>query len=53
MIQNSKNLIYIENQFFMSVENPIAGLLADRIIKAFDRKEDFKVIVMMPLMPGF
>jgi len=37
----------------MSYENLISEEIADRILKAYEKGEDFKVIVMMPLLPGF
>ena len=51
-----------ENQFFISqtvengngiVKNLIALTLVDRIKEAARLKEKFKVIVVMPLLPGF
>jgi len=59
LIQNSKRLIYIENQFFISntagepIRNRIAEALILRIKRAIDEKERFKVIVVLPLLPGF
>lgn len=53
MIIDAKEFIYIENQFFMSHENDISEKIAERIRNAYHRKEKFKVIVMMPLLPGF
>lgn len=60
----SRRFIYIENQFFLSatkrnaknkkgVKNHIVKALFCRIKKAILKKEDFKVIVFMPLMPAF
>lgn len=37
----------------MSHENDISEKIAERIRNAYHRKEKFKVIVMMPLLPGF
>lgn len=59
LIEDSEHYIYIENQFFISnlagtaVENNIAKALLFRIKKAHKNKENFKVIVVMPLLPGF
>ena len=59
LIQESKNFIYIENQFFISstagsdVKNGIAQALVDRIVRAHKNNEKFKVIVCMPLLPAF
>lgn len=53
LIMRAKDFIYIENQFFMSHENFISEKIAERIRLAYTNKEKFKVIVMMPLLPGF
>ena len=63
LIDQSKYYIYIENQFFISrsfeenkqylVENKIALHIVNRILKAYRKKEKFRVYVFIPLMPGF
>ena len=59
LIEESEHYIYIENQFFISslagpsVENNIAKALLYRIKKAHANHENFKVFVVMPLLPGF
>ncbi|KAG8828433.1 hypothetical protein FRC19_006531 [Serendipita sp. 401] len=60
LIQEAKHFIYIENQFFISntvagglVVNLIAKALVERILKAATAGEKFKVIVMIPEVPGF
>ena len=60
LIRNAKNFIYIENQFFISeaggdtvVHNQISEALIMRIKKAAERKEKFRVVVFLPLLPGF
>mmetsp|Transcript_7368 Transcript_7368/g.13688 ORF Transcript_7368/g.13688 Transcript_7368/m.13688 type:complete len:1034 (+) Transcript_7368:1283-4384(+) len=59
LIAQSQHFIYIENQFFISstagepVKNQIAQALVERIKAAHDCNEDFKVIVVMPLLPAF
>ena len=59
LIDQADHFIYIENQFFISgvagspVKNAIAQALVDRIIVAAERKEKFKVIVVLPLLPAF
>lgn len=52
--------MYIENQFFISnggdskiLKNTITQAICDRIIEAHQRKEQFKVYVFIPLLPGF
>lgn len=58
-IQNAKSFIYIENQFFISgtagdpVCNQIAQALVLRIEKAHLLKENFRVVVFLPLLPAF
>ncbi|KRX08542.1 hypothetical protein PPERSA_13023 [Pseudocohnilembus persalinus] len=59
LITKAQHFIYIENQFFISnsagnlVKNKIAQAIIDRIKLAAERKEKFKVVVIMPLLPGF
>lgn len=64
LIAYSEHFIYIENQFFISnaggltnedniVENRIAEALVLRISKAHEAKEKFRVIIVLPLLPGF
>ncbi|CAK9299593.1 unnamed protein product [Gordionus sp. m RMFG-2023] len=59
IIKESKKFIYIENQFFISIQknlmvlNGIAEALYQRIIKAHSDKHEFKVYIVMPLLPGF
>ena len=60
MINEAKHFIFIENQFFISqsagekvVHNKISEALIARIKKAALRKEKFRVIVFLPLLPGF
>ncbi|XP_064490341.1 phospholipase D2-like isoform X2 [Ornithodoros turicata] len=59
-IINAKHFIYIENQFFItlekgnvSVENQLGEALYVRILKAHRHKENLKVYVVMPLLPAF
>jgi phospholipase D1/2 len=59
LIDESNHFIYIENQFFVSgtagslVKNQIAEAIVRRIKIAAAEKEKFKVIVVLPLLPGF
>ena len=53
LIKNSKKHIYIENQFFMGLENKIVECLANRILQAFQKNEQFRVVIVLPLLPGF
>ncbi|KAF9203972.1 Phospholipase D1 [Haplosporangium sp. Z 27] len=60
-IERAEHFIYIENQFFITstnvnktiVHNGIGRALTDRIIKAYRANEKFRVIVVLPLVPGF
>ncbi|KAG9077310.1 hypothetical protein FRC06_008986, partial [Ceratobasidium sp. 370] len=60
LIMEAKHFIYIENQFFISnagdhgpVKNLIAKALVDRILYAARSGQMFKVIVVIPEVPGF
>ena len=61
MIQQSDHFIYIENQFFVStceiegtrIENTIGEALVERIIRARDNDENWRAVIVIPLMPGF
>ncbi|XP_077530546.1 phospholipase D isoform X2 [Haemaphysalis longicornis] len=59
-IVNAKHYIYIENQFFITldqgnttVENQIGEALFQRILKAHRNQQNFRVYVVMPLLPAF
>ncbi|KAG1796447.1 uncharacterized protein HD556DRAFT_1234604 [Suillus plorans] len=60
LINEANHFIYIENQFFISntreegpVKNQIAKAIVERIIKAAKDDRKFKVIVVIPELPGF
>ncbi|KAL2162413.1 hypothetical protein VTH06DRAFT_7326 [Thermothelomyces fergusii] len=61
MIENSEHFVYIENQFFITstetlnnkIVNGIGDALVRRIIRAHENDEDWRCIVIIPLMPGF
>lgn len=61
LIEQSDHFVYIENQFFISscevegtrIENQIGDALVERIIRASQNKEDWRAVVVIPLMPGF
>ncbi|XP_053671611.1 phospholipase D2 [Anopheles nili] len=59
-ISKAQHYIYIENQFFISMElgnsvvkNQISEYLVKRIVRAYREKKTFRVYVVMPLLPGF
>ncbi|RCH99456.1 hypothetical protein CU097_013561 [Rhizopus azygosporus] len=62
VITQAKHYIYIENQFFITttekddnyiIKNQIGTAIVNRIIKAHEEQEKFKVFVLIPLMPAF
>lgn len=59
LIDNAKHFIYIENQFFISstagndIQNKIAEALVLRIRRAIEKGQNFMVVVVIPIMPGF
>ncbi|XP_022156371.1 phospholipase D zeta 2-like isoform X2 [Momordica charantia] len=59
-IQEAKHFIYIENQFFISglsgdetIQNRVLEALYQRILLADKEQQCFRVIVVLPLLPGF
>ncbi|ODQ64212.1 phospholipase D/nuclease [Nadsonia fulvescens var. elongata DSM 6958] len=60
-IENSDHFIYIENQFFVTstsfdgtvIDNQIGNALVERIIRAHESDENWRAVIMIPLMPGF
>ncbi|EIW52191.1 phospholipase D/nuclease [Trametes versicolor FP-101664 SS1] len=60
LITNAEHFIYIENQFFISntvedgpVKNLIARALVERIVRAGREGKRFRVVVVIPEVPGF
>ncbi|KAL4588394.1 hypothetical protein LXL04_001278 [Taraxacum kok-saghyz] len=60
LIEKAEKFIYIENQFFISglsnddiIENRVLEALYRRILRAHKEEKCFKVIVVIPLLPGF
>ncbi|PSR97072.1 hypothetical protein BD289DRAFT_404500 [Coniella lustricola] len=61
MIEKSDHFVYMENQFFISscealgvpIVNKIGDALVDRIKRAHENDEDWKCVILIPLMPGF
>lgn len=61
VIQRSQHFVYIENQFFITatsdaqkpVKNMIGAAIVDRILRAARAGERYKVIVVIPAVPGF
>lgn len=61
VIEQSEHFVYIENQFFITstsiestlIENRIGDALVERIIRAHDNQENWRAVIVIPLMPGF
>ncbi|KAK3331901.1 hypothetical protein B0T19DRAFT_414182 [Cercophora scortea] len=61
MIEDSEHFVYIENQFFITstetmnnkMVNRIGDALVDRIMRAHQNDEDWRAVILIPLMPGF
>jgi hypothetical protein len=59
-ILNAKHFIYIENQFFVSntsvgadgVFNGIVHALVSRILAAYNAKQNFRVVIIIPMHPN-
>ncbi|KAG2212699.1 hypothetical protein INT47_000676, partial [Mucor saturninus] len=60
-IFKAKHFIYIENQFFITttsphdklIKNKIGQAIVERIKRAHKEKQKFRVIVVIPVAPGF
>lgn len=60
LIEDAERFIYIENQFFISgldsdneVANRVLDALFKRILRAHQARAEFKVMILIPLIPGF
>ncbi|KAK4476714.1 hypothetical protein RD792_015874 [Penstemon davidsonii] len=60
LIEEAEHFIYIENQFFISglsgdevIQNRVLESLYNRIMRAHREKKCFRVIIVIPLLPGF
>ena len=61
IIRGAKHYIYIENQFFITatgdkqapIKNTIGRAIVDAVIRAVKEKRKFRVIVLIPAVPGF
>ncbi|KOS22044.1 Phospholipase D1 [Escovopsis weberi] len=61
MIEESDHFVYMENQFFITsteaygtkIVNRIGDALVERIKRAHENREDWRCIIVIPLMPGF
>ncbi|KAF2279398.1 phospholipase-like protein PldA [Westerdykella ornata] len=61
LIRKAQHFVYIENQFFISatgehqdpIHNRIAEAIVDAIVRAAKEQRKFRVIVLIPAIPGF
>ena len=61
VIENSRHFVYIENQFFITactnaqkpVKNKVGAAIVERILRAARAGEKYKMIVVIPAVPGF
>ncbi|KAK9291478.1 hypothetical protein L1049_019426 [Liquidambar formosana] len=60
LIEKAEHFIYIENQFFISglsgdeiIQNRVLEALYRRILRAHKEQKCFRVIIVIPLLPGF
>ncbi|KAD3641539.1 hypothetical protein R6Q59_004158 [Mikania micrantha] len=60
LIEKAEHLVYIENQFFISglsgdeiIRNRVLESLYKRIMLAHNENQCFRVIIVIPLLPGF
>lgn len=61
LIEEAKDFVYIENQFFVTCSKPgssmpyncLGEVMVKRIISAHKNSLPFKIIVVMPLLPAF
>ncbi|KAH1580464.1 hypothetical protein KXW39_008584 [Aspergillus fumigatus] len=61
IIRNAQHLVYIENQFFITatgdqqkpIINTIGGAIVDACVRAGKEGRKFRVIIVMPAIPGF
>jgi phospholipase D1/2 len=61
VIHDSQHFVYIENQFFITstsdsqhpVKNKIGAAIVERILRAHNAGEKYKMIICIPSVPGF
>ncbi|XP_043711223.1 phospholipase D zeta 1-like [Telopea speciosissima] len=60
LIEKAEYFIYIENQFFISglaedeiIRNRVLEAIYRRIMRAYEEQKCFRVIIVIPLLPGF
>jgi phospholipase D1/2 len=61
MIEESEHFVYLENQFFITstetmgvkIVNKIGDAIVERAVRAYKNAENWRCVVLIPLMPGF
>ncbi|KAK0736139.1 hypothetical protein B0T21DRAFT_289344 [Apiosordaria backusii] len=61
IIRNAKHYVYIENQFFITatgeeqrpIHNTIGRAIVDAVVRAAKEGRKFRVIILIPAVPGF
>ncbi|XVE89606.1 hypothetical protein DITRI_Ditri20bG0009200 [Diplodiscus trichospermus] len=60
LLDKAEHFVYIENQFFISglagdeiIQNRVLEALYQRILRAHKEEKCFRVIIVIPLLPGF
>jgi phospholipase D1/2 len=61
LIRNAQHYVYIENQFFITatgdqqspIHNTIGRTIVDAVVRAAKEGRNFKIIVVLPAVPGF
>ncbi|RPB03820.1 phospholipase D [Choiromyces venosus 120613-1] len=61
LISEAQHYVYIENQFFITatgeeqapIHNTIGSAIVDAVVRAAKEKRKFRVIVVIPAIPGF
>lgn len=61
IITAAKHFVYIENQFFITatddkqnpIMNKIGRAIVDRILRAHNERQKFRIVVVMPAIPAF
>ncbi len=61
VIRNAQHYVYIENQFFITatgdqqspIHNTIGRAIVDAVVRAAKEQRKFRVIILIPAIPGF
>ncbi|KAL2017080.1 hypothetical protein VTK56DRAFT_2603 [Thermocarpiscus australiensis] len=61
IIRNAKHYVYLENQFFITatgdkqlpIRNTVGRAIVDAVVKAAKEGRKFRVIILIPAVPGF